>query len=792
MDRRKFLQGIALTAAASGVVAASLEAERRGPTSVGVQLQQMWADASPAGIEGHTRVCEFSRAEGLWSVYEDVRTRDGVMTFVSPGGKALVLTRQVEANFAGSGPLYMGLKLSDIGLTGADLLADALLKHGGDPDPEQVKSIAPPIGSSVGPDDWPPFNTFLGTVECLDTLPVFPSGSTLTYHPSQHFPEIRQALALKRHEGLTGGWMPCPRKVMPAKDGGYYEASLFGEVSGDKDAGKIQFIVQTWHRTVHVKDGTIVKAAYGHSYPAYGPARSDPTAEEFFSAMLDFALYWQAKLHDAVAMNLPDQSYADMARHALVKELMVRPGGVYPKYGAVERAYYGSEYDGFQDIFTSSLYANLEWGRFKMAADVFDNYYTEFVDARGAINMRGPETGQYGMMLSLVAMYLRYTGDAALVLKHRRKIEAIATILTMLHDESLKFAPGSDGYGLIHGWNESDACLSSTPDVWWKPYFANSALAARGFKDISETWRHLGVSTPKTIDDWTRRSEMLRAAVAASVKKNIRTEMKPPYIGPLPGMKLTFWESMKTEKPSEQQWAHRAYAELLQADVLPPDLAHTVIDCMRAYGATTAGVVANVEIPHAEGRNILGFISYGYALELLRLDRIEEYLLFLYSHRFHDHSRGSWMAGEVADITAGTPLFCIPAQLTIPVLVRWMVVLEDMDEERLYFGKGLPRDWVASGKEIAIEQAPTRWGRVDFRMISEKQADGTTKVTADVRLPQQNAPAEIAVKLRVPTAWACTSVSVNGNPARLGGPHRDSVTIPALRGASCQIVACYS
>jgi len=62
--------------------------------------------------------------------------------------------------------------------------------------------------------------------------------------------------------------------------------------------------------------------------------------------------------------------------------------------------------------------------------------------------------------------------------------------------------------------------------------------------------------------------------------------------------------------------------------------ANLVIDCMRAYGATTLGVVANVEPPHPNGRDILGFISYGYAQALLRLDRIEEYILFLYAHRY--------------------------------------------------------------------------------------------------------------------------------------------------------------
>jgi hypothetical protein len=119
MDRRKFLQGIALTAAASGVATVSLEAEGRDFASIHADIETSWADATPEGIDGHTRVCEFSRADGRWSVYEDLRTRDGVMTFVSPAGKALMLTRQVEANFAGPGPLYMGLKLSDIGLTSA-------------------------------------------------------------------------------------------------------------------------------------------------------------------------------------------------------------------------------------------------------------------------------------------------------------------------------------------------------------------------------------------------------------------------------------------------------------------------------------------------------------------------------------------------------------------------------------------------------------------------------------------------------------------------------------------------
>src|SRR5260370_22149405 len=202
--------------------------------------------------------------------------------------------------------------------------------------------------------------------------------------------------------------------------------------------------------------------------------------------------------------------------------------------------------------------------------------------------------------------------------------------------------------------------------------------------------------------------------------------------------------------------------------MLPPNLANVVIDCMRAYGATTLGVVANVESPHPEGRDIMGFISYGYAQMLLRLDRVEEYLLFLYSHRYHDHTRGSWTAGEVAGITGGTALFCIPAQQTIPLLVRWMLVLEDSDEDRLYLAKGVPRDWVASGKEIRIDRAPTRWGRVSFNMSAMPAA---RRVVETVELARPGAPRELPVEQTLRT------LTVNGPPTTLSDPHTDPVIL---------------
>ncbi|HKS80480.1 MAG TPA: hypothetical protein VJR23_03165 [Candidatus Acidoferrales bacterium] len=788
MDRRRFLQNLAVTTAAipylnqAGKAAAQTK-KAAAPAAAPAK------HGPPPDVEGHTLVAEFKSGGASWKVYEDLRTRDGAMTFISSSGASRVMPKSAEASFPDEGTPYLGLKLDDIGMQDRDLLADKLLEGGDDPDEAKVKAAAPPLGPhGQERGGWRlPWDTFVGTKECFDTMPVFPGASTRTYHPGQYFPEINREVVPKRFEGLVGGWMPAVRKVYPNSETSFVEAIVFGDPEAHD-----KFIVQTWHRTALVENGKFVKVVYGYSYPDFPPARVEPKAEDFYRGMLAFADYWEKLLHDYAPTTLPQNSFADMAKYAFAKELMTRPGGVYPKYGAVDRDYSGSEYDGFQDIFTMSVYANLECGRTEMARTVIDNYLSEYTDAKGMINMRGPETAQFGMTLMLLARYFNYTGDAALLQKHREKIEATAKLLLDMHDESLQLPKEDAGYGLIHGWSESDSCLSDKPMTWWLPYFANNAFSARGLRDLARVWPKIaGAGAAKTAGEWTKRAQTMQGAVVASMRKTVRHDMNPPYIGTYPGPTIPFRESMKREYPypHPQQWPHRGFAELLEADMLPADLANLVIDCMRAYGGTTLGVVANIEPPHKQGRDILGFISYGYAQMLLRLDRVEEYLLFLYSHRYHDHTRGSWTAGEVTGITGEDALFCIPAQQTIPLLVRWMLVLEDSDEDRLYFAKGVPRDWVVSGKEITIEKAPTRWGRVSLKMKANPEEK---TISATIELARAGAPKEVQLKLRAPKSMKLQSATVNGKEAKIGGTQDDVVLIAPGAEKRFEVVAHFS
>jgi hypothetical protein len=713
------------------------------------------SDFDQLPLQNDVKLAEITVEGARWSVHEDLTRRDGHIVFVHQDGRRKVFPKTAEAVFFREHtkyPKFLGFPMSDIGMNLRDILADALLKDG-EPIEEKVAAIIPPMGSRNidargGPAAW---TSFVGNVQANDNMPVFGYGSIRSFYPKQKFPFQSSR---ERMDGFVGGWMPAVRKVHPIAPNDFVELIIFGDVESSNP-----FIVPTWHRMAHIQDGKITRVQYARSYPEFGPYHKNPTAEQFYHALFVFGEYWNKHLEGISPLTLPDQSWADLTKYAFAKELLVRPGGVYPKYGAIDRDYFGMEYDGFQDIFTSSVAANLDWGRFKMAHDVIDNYFTLYTSSSGSPDMRGPETAQFGMTLALLTKYAQYTGDNTLLEKHKAKIIAIAEGLVTMHDEALRLPRDDPGHGLIHGWSESDACLKGDPDVYWKPYFANSAFSARGLKDISSL-EMFSTHAP----EWRRRSKQLIDRTVQSMRASVLRDRSPAYMPPLPGTNKTFRESMAQDKPqSAQDWPHRLYAELLHAAILPSDLANHVHDTMRSYGATSLGVVANVGPPDPRTRDLLGFISYGHAYSLLLHDRIDEFVLFMYSHRYHVHSRGAWNAAEVSGLNGDQGTFCIPAQLTIPSIVRWALVLEHPDEDILYLGRGVPRSWIETGKEISIKNAPTRWGKVDYSIKLDRNA-GNIRVTAKF---EKVVPGVIEIKLRAPKSISLSQISVNGRPATM-------------------------
>jgi hypothetical protein len=118
-----------------------------------------------------------------------------------------------------------------------------------------------------------------------------------------------------------------------------------------------------------------------------------------------------------------------------------------------------------------------------------------------------------------------------------------------------------------------------------------------------------------------------------------------------------------------------------------------------------------------------------------------------------------------------------------------MIAIEDHDEDRLYLARGLPRAWVASGKPIRMDQAPTRWGRVNFQLQNRPQSKS---VVASIELSRAGAPKELHVKLRMPLESAIKAATVNGKPATIGGVHNDTVIIQTGTGMHFEVVGVYA
>jgi hypothetical protein len=701
---------------------------------------------------GLTAIDTFSYNGEAWTAYEDLTRFDGPLVLVSASGASREFKRYVEAtsvtalNLNRTVQPFFGLNsTTDVNLKQNDVLAERLLQDG-EPIEEHVRDVIDMT--------FLPWDTFLGNVQANDTMKVDSESTTVNYQFLDDVPDALDGTHSFSFDGLLGGWLPASRKIyrggVNAQD--WIDATIFADV-GSQDSE----IVHLWSSVKWVKDGIIQERSFNIDYPEFLPIRPHKTADDFYPALIRYADYWESKLKDGITLTLPDQTWADMGTHAFAAELVQRGGGVSPRYGAFDRDYAGSEYSGFQDILTTSLTANLVWGRFEQARAVLENYMDWYVYDNGDIKMRGPEVPQFGLSLSLIARYVQYTGDTALVEKYKGKIIAWANFLTYRQDENLKLPEDNPYYGLISGWSESDSSLYYDAWRWNKPYWNNGAFAARGLKDLSKIETFADYA-----EDWTSRAEQLINQTSKTLDRFIQTNFTPPYVPVLANETTHVIESLTEDQDagtdiSPQKWAHRVYAELLHASVLSSNHTNMVIDSMQAYGITSLGIVANVTPLRPDTRDILGFISYGYALSLLLQDRIDEFVLFLYSHRYHVHNRGLWIAAEVAGTGGGSSTYCQPAEFAVPILLRAALLFEHPDEEVLFVTRGLPRRWLSKGK-VRLQRAPTKWGLIDLETELDQKAGRVTTVLNFDKAP----PAEVRVKLRLPEGSQLKGATVNG------------------------------
>jgi hypothetical protein len=422
----------------------------------------------------------------------------------------------------------------------------------------------------------------------------------------------------------------------------------------------------------------------------------------------------------------------------------------------------------------------LEWGLISLAGQYIDDYFDKFVRDDGSILYRGPEIGQYGRMLTIVAEYANYGGNSSLLLKRRSRIDGVAQLLLSLRDKALKLPPTDPAYGLIAGWSEADSCLVPDPLREIQPYFSNSTEAERGFGDLGRVWKRIGAKTHDTeITAWgerlVRESEALHQDVQTAISRSILRDVSPPSLPAIAGVKEPFDVAFQRDELDPQWRSYRAFMEMLYSG----NLTREQVEMVYKYREAHHDIILGIPIAYGYRTNELaGFLTVGHAYGLLQFDDVREYLLTLYSIMAHQYTRGTWTAPETRNIDPehiAAP-YCSPAEVTVPLMTRWMLVFEDPQSETLWLANGTPVAWLEDNDSISVSDAPTRWGRIGYTLTSRLDQG---KIEALIMLPTSGLAATVKLRLRVPEENTIRSIIVNGKPWTQFDPSQGTVTLPS-------------
>jgi hypothetical protein len=92
--------------------------------------------------------------------------------------------------------------------------------------------------------------------------------------------------------------------------------------------------------------------------------------------------------------------------------------------------------------------------------------------------------------------------------------------------------------------------------------------------------------------------------------------------------------------------------------------------------------------------------------------------------------------------------------------LRYLLVREEGDE--LLIGQAIPREWLAPGNRLGVENAATHFGPVSVTYEAGKRA-----ITARISGPRRNPPARMRVRFRPSAGRTIRTVTVNGRRRKL-------------------------
>jgi hypothetical protein len=299
-------------------------------------------------------------------------------------------------------------------------------------------------------------------------------------------------------------------------------------------------------------------------------------------------------------------------------------------------------------------------------------------------------------------------------------------------------------------------------DIAQQVYALNSnANCWRGLRDLAAVLDDMGeTDRARAI---AAEAADFRKAILAAVASSEQHDTRPPFIpNALFGVEKAY--------PTLTDTRMGSYYDLMAPYIIgsgifgPGDRRETwMIDYLREHGGLAMGMM-RVKAHQGEFKGEPGVnVLYGLRLvqALLRRDDVGHAQVAFYGQLAHGMTRDTFIGGEGSRFFHGDQhgrTFYLPPNSTSNAMflttLRYLLIQDwDTDDDgrpdtlRLLYAA--PGRWLADGANIAVDQAPTMFGAVSFR-VQSRLAQGDVRIAIS---PPPHRPRTMLVRAPLPSGW---------------------------------------